>query len=91
LKAVCIHEQDGADRLRFEDCPEPELSGVYDAIVKLEYASINRRDIGSGCDTIRTLSNLPRILGPDGAGVVAAVGGEGKSVKPNSSVRSSWK
>lgn len=91
MKAVRIHEQGDADRLRFEDCPEPELAGVYNAIIKLEAASIDRRDIGSGCGTIGTPSNLTRILGPDGAGVVAAVGGEVKNVKPNSSVRSSWK
>ena len=54
MKAVRIHEHGGADRLRFEDCPEPELAGAYDAIIKLEAASINRRDIGSRCGIIGT-------------------------------------
>jgi NADPH:quinone reductase-like Zn-dependent oxidoreductase len=86
LKAVRIHEHGGADRLRFEDCPEPDLAGVYDAIIKLEAASINRRDIGSRCGTIGTPAILPRILGADGAGVVAAVGGQVKNVKPGDRV-----
>jgi len=86
LKAVRIHEHGGVDKLRFEDCPEPELTGDYDAIIKLEAASINRRDIANRCGVIGTQATLPRILGADGAGVVAAVGGQVKNVKPGDRV-----
>ena len=54
MKAVRIHEHGELDTLRYEDCPEPELAGAYDAIIKLEAASINRRDIGSRCGIIGT-------------------------------------
>jgi NADPH:quinone reductase-like Zn-dependent oxidoreductase len=86
VKAVRIHEYGGADKLRFEDCPDPELTGVYDAIIKLEAASINRGDIGNRYSAMGTPANLPLIPGADGAGFVAAVGGQVKDIKPGDRV-----
>ena len=86
MKAVRIHEHGDVDTLRYEDCPEPELTGPHDAIVKLQAASINRRDIANRCGTTGSPAALPHILGADGAGVVAEIGAEVKNVKPGDRV-----
>jgi len=86
VKAVRIHEHGHVDTLRYEDCPEPELTGPYDAIVKLQAASINRRDIGNRCGTTGSPAALPHILGADGAGVVAEVGRQVRNLKPGDRV-----
>jgi NADPH:quinone reductase-like Zn-dependent oxidoreductase len=86
VKAVRIHEHGDADTLRYEDCPEPKLTGPCDAIVKLQAASINRRDIGNRRGTTGSPAALPHVLGADGAGVVAEVGRDVNNVKPGDRV-----
>jgi NADPH:quinone reductase-like Zn-dependent oxidoreductase len=86
MKAVRIHEHGDCDTLHYEDCPEPALTGPHDAIVKLQAASINRRDISNRRGTAGSPAALPRILGADGAGVVADVGREVNNVKPGDRV-----
>lgn len=86
MKAVRIHEHGDLDTLRYEDCPEPELTGPHDVIVKLRAASINRRDIGNRSGTTGSPAALPHILGADGAGVVAEVGRDVNNVKPGDRV-----
>lgn len=86
MKAVRIHEHGELDTLRYEDCPEPTLTGPGDAIVKLQAASINRRDIGNRRGTTGSPAALPHILGADGAGVVAEVGRDVNHVKPGDRV-----
>lgn len=86
MKAVRIHEHGGAEKLRYEDAPEPELVGPRDAIIELRAASVNRSDIQARSGLTRTPSALPHILGADGAGVVAKVGGEVNNLKPGDAV-----
>lgn len=86
MKAVRIHEQGGSEKLRFEDSPEPELTGSQDAIVKLAAAAVNRSDIVLRSGAAGATIFLPRILGADGAGVVAAVGDEVKNLQPGDKV-----
>ena len=71
MKAVRIHEDGGPEVLRFEDAPDP-VPAAGEVLVRLKAASLNRLDIW----VRRGLPSVPkpRILGADGAGVVAALG-----------------
>jgi zinc-binding alcohol dehydrogenase/oxidoreductase len=71
LKAICIHEEGGPDVLRYEDVPDPTPGGG-EVLVRLAAASLNHLDvwIRMGLPSVPK----PRILGADGAGVVAALG-----------------
>jgi NADPH:quinone reductase-like Zn-dependent oxidoreductase len=71
VKAIRIHEDGGPDVLRYEEVEDP-VPGPGDVLVRLRAASLNRLDIW----VRRGLPSVPkpRILGADGAGVVAATG-----------------
>ena len=71
MKAVRIHEDGGPEVLRYEDVPDPE-PGPGEVLVALHAAGLNHLDIW----VRRGLPSVPkpRILGADGAGVVAALG-----------------
>lgn len=71
MKAVRIHEDGGPEVLRYEDVEDP-TPGPGDVLVALRAASLNRLDIWLR----RGLPSVPkpRILGADGAGVVAGLG-----------------
>ncbi|MGH3064672.1 MAG: zinc-binding dehydrogenase [Gaiellaceae bacterium] len=71
MKAVRIHEDGGPDVLRYEDVPDPE-PGPGEVLVSLRAAGINHLDVWvrKGLPS----APKPRILGADGAGVVAALG-----------------
>jgi NADPH:quinone reductase-like Zn-dependent oxidoreductase len=68
MKAIRIHEDGGPDVLRYEDAPDP-YPGPDDVLVDLRAASLNHLDIWIR----RGLPSVPkpRILGADGAGVIA--------------------
>lgn len=68
MKAIRIHEDGGPEVLRYEDVPDPEL-GEDDVLVELRAASLNHLDvwIRKGLPSVPK----PRILGADGAGVIA--------------------
>ena len=71
MKAVRIHEAGGPEVLRCEDAPDAS-PGRDEVLVRLKAASLNRLDlwIRKGLPSVPK----PRILGADGAGVVAALG-----------------
>jgi len=71
MKAIRIHEDGGPDVLRFEDAPEPEPR-EGEALVELRAASLNHLDVWvrKGMPSVPK----PRILGADGAGVIAGTG-----------------
>ena len=71
MKAVRIHEDGGPEVLRYEDVPDP-VAEPGEVLVELRAASLNHLDIWvrMGLPSVPK----PRILGADGAGVVAAVG-----------------
>jgi NADPH:quinone reductase-like Zn-dependent oxidoreductase len=71
VKAIRIHEDGGPDVLRYEDAPDPAV-GPGEVLIRLRAASLNHLDIW----VRRGLPSVPkpRILGADGAGVVAALG-----------------
>ena len=68
MKAVRIHEDGGPEVLRYEDVPDPEPRDG-DVLVELRAASLNHLDvwIRKGLPSVPK----PRILGADGAGVIA--------------------
>jgi len=68
VKAVRIHEDGGPEVLRYEDAPDPEPRDG-DVLVELRAASLNHLDvwIRKGLPSVPK----PRILGADGAGVIA--------------------
>ncbi|MFL5954251.1 MAG: zinc-binding dehydrogenase [Gaiellaceae bacterium] len=68
MKAIRIHEDGGPDVLRYEDAPDPEPRDG-EVLVELRAASLNHLDvwIRKGLPSVPK----PRILGADGAGVIA--------------------
>ena len=71
MKAIRIHEDGGPDVLRYEDVPDP-APGPGEVLVELRAASLNHLDVWvrKGLPSVPK----PRILGADGAGLVAALG-----------------
>ena len=71
MKAVRIHEDGGPEVLRYEDVADPE-PGPGEVLVSLRAAGLNHLDVWvrKGLPS----APKPRILGADGAGVVAALG-----------------
>jgi zinc-binding alcohol dehydrogenase/oxidoreductase len=71
MKAIRIHEDGGPEVLRFEDAPDPEPA-AGEVLVELRAASVNHLDVWvrMGLPSVPK----PRILGADGAGVVAGLG-----------------
>ncbi|NUR76127.1 MAG: zinc-binding dehydrogenase [Thermoleophilia bacterium] len=71
MKAIRIHEDGGPEVLRYEDVPDPK-AGDGEALVELRAASLNHLDvwIRKGLPSVPK----PRILGADGAGVIAGTG-----------------
>jgi NADPH:quinone reductase-like Zn-dependent oxidoreductase len=68
VKAVRIHSDGGPEVLRYEDAPDPQ-QGPDEVLVELRAASLNHLDvwIRQGLPSVPK----PRILGADGAGVIA--------------------
>jgi zinc-binding alcohol dehydrogenase/oxidoreductase len=68
VKAIRIHEDGGPDVLRYEDVPDPEPA-QGEVLIELRAASLNHLDvwIRKGLPSVPK----PRILGADGAGVIA--------------------
>ena len=68
MKAIRIHEEGGPEVLRYEDVPDP-VPAPDEVLVELRAASLNRLDLWlrKGLPSVPK----PRILGADGAGVIA--------------------
>jgi len=71
MKAIRIHEDGGPDVLRYEDVPDP-VPREGEVLVELRAAALNHLDIWirKGMPSVPK----PRILGADGAGVIAGTG-----------------
>jgi zinc-binding alcohol dehydrogenase/oxidoreductase len=71
VKAVRIHEDGGPEVLRYEEAPDPS-PGPGEVLIELRAASLNHLDlwVRKGLPSVEK----PRILGADGAGLVAALG-----------------
>jgi NADPH:quinone reductase-like Zn-dependent oxidoreductase len=75
MKAVCIHEYGGIDKLKYEDVPRPTPADD-EMLVRVHAAGINPVDdkIRSGAFSAFTNYRMPLILGWDVSGVVEQVG-----------------
>jgi len=71
MKAIRIHEDGGPDVLRYEEVADPEPA-EGEVLIELRAASLNHLDvwIRKGLPSVPK----PRILGADGAGVIAGTG-----------------
>ena len=71
MKAIRIHEHGGAEALKWDDIPEPELS-VNQVLVDIKATSLNHLDIWvrKGIPGVP----LPLITGSDAAGIISEVG-----------------
>lgn len=71
MKAIRIHEDGGPEVLRYEEVDDP-VPGPGEVLVELRAASLNHLDVWvrKGLPSVPK----PRILGADGAGVVAGLG-----------------
>lgn len=78
MKAVRIHEEGGPDVLRYEDVDEP-VPAAGEVLIRLRAASLNHLDcwVRQGMPSVPK----PRILGADGAGVVAGLGAGANSFR----------
>jgi zinc-binding alcohol dehydrogenase/oxidoreductase len=72
MKAVRLHETAGPASLRVDDVPRPE-PGPGQVVVDIACAAFNRRDVYITQGLYPNIE-LPRTLGSDGAGAVAAIG-----------------
>ena len=86
MKAVCIHEHGGVEKLRFEEIEEPKLTSPTEAIIQLKTAALNHIDLWIRRGLTGMVIPLPQILGADGAGIVAEVGAQVDNVKKGDSV-----
>ena len=71
MRAVRIHEDGGPEVLRYEEAPDP-APAAGEVVVELRAAAVNHIDlwIRSGRPSVPK----PRILGADGAGILAETG-----------------
>jgi NADPH:quinone reductase-like Zn-dependent oxidoreductase len=72
MRAVRLHEIGGPGNLRVETVPDP-TPGEGEILVKINRAAFNRRDVFITQGLYPGIE-LPKTLGSDGAGIVAAVG-----------------
>jgi zinc-binding alcohol dehydrogenase/oxidoreductase len=71
MRAVRIHEDGGPEVLRLEEAPDP-VAGPGEVLIGIKAAALNHIDlwVRQGLPSVPK----PRILGSDGAGVVAGLG-----------------
>jgi NADPH:quinone reductase-like Zn-dependent oxidoreductase len=87
MKAVQIHEFGGADKLRYEDAPIPQIK-AGEVLIKVYAASVNPVDwkIREGYMKDFVKYTFPLTLGWDVSGVVEKVGDDVKDFKPGDEV-----
>lgn len=84
MRAARLHEIGGPWSLRVEDIPIPE-PGPGEVLVRLRAAALNRRDVFITQGLYPGIT-LPRTLGADGAGEVAALGTGAAAPPPGTEV-----
>ncbi len=86
MKAVCIHEHGGLDKLRYEETDDPKLNSSREVVVQLKAAALNRIDVFNREGVTGMDVALPHILGADGSGVVVEAGDGVSHVKKGDAV-----
>jgi NADPH:quinone reductase-like Zn-dependent oxidoreductase len=72
MKAVRLNELGGPEKLHVEEIADP-VAGAGEIVIKISRAAFNRRDVFITQGLYPGIE-LPKTLGSDGAGVVAALG-----------------
>lgn len=83
MKAIQVKQPGGPEALELVDLPDPQPK-ANEAVVKVTAAGVNFIDVYQREGRYKV--PLPFIAGQEGAGVVAAVGSEVKSLKPGDHV-----
>jgi NADPH:quinone reductase len=83
MKAVCVHETGGLEKLKYEDAPTP-APRQGQALVKLYATGVNYIDIYFRTGLYK--SPLPFIPGQEAAGIIESVGEGVTDVKPGDRV-----
>ncbi len=76
-----FHEFGGAEKLRYEDAPEPKISET-EAVIRVKACALNHLDIWARGGTRAEKIPMPHISGCDISGEVARVGSLVKDHKP---------
>jgi NADPH:quinone reductase-like Zn-dependent oxidoreductase len=71
MKAVRFHEHGGAEVLRYEDAPDPEI-GPGEVLVRVRACALNHLDLWERIGLEHVTFPMPHISGSDVAGEVAA-------------------
>jgi NADPH:quinone reductase-like Zn-dependent oxidoreductase len=75
MHAVTMREYGGADVLRYEDLPDPQVK-EGEVLVRVEAAALNHLDIDLREGTSRLPLELPHVLGCEGVGRIEESAGE---------------
>jgi NADPH:quinone reductase-like Zn-dependent oxidoreductase len=86
MLAVTIRAHGGPEQLQSIELPGPGEPGPRDVVVALKAASLNHLDLFVLGGLPGLVLDFPHIMGADGAGVVAAVGGDVTALKPGDHV-----
>src|SRR5262245_42092937 len=85
MKAIRVSEYGGPSVLKLEEVPAP-TPGATQVLVRNQAVGVNPVDTYLRSNTDNRGPKLPYTPGSDAAGVVEAVGGDVKSVKPGDRV-----
>lgn len=85
MQAVRVHEYGGADVLRFERVPIP-VPRSDEVLVRVRACALNHLDLWNRKGLPRPVLQLPRILGSDMSGEIAAVGELVDDLEPGAAV-----
>lgn len=85
MKAVRFHTFGDAGVLRYEDAPMPEI-GASEVLLQLKAAALNHLDVFIRSGNREKSIPFPHTPGSDGAGTIAEVGRDVKSLKPGDNV-----
>lgn len=85
MKAIVVHQFGGPEVLQLEEVPTPKPAAGQ-VLVRIHGAGVNPYDTYMRAGTYAVKPSLPYTPGSDGAGVIEAVGGGVKKVKPGDRV-----
>jgi NADPH:quinone reductase-like Zn-dependent oxidoreductase len=80
MKAIVFHQHGDLEQVEYTDVPEPAI-GADEVLLAVKAAALNRLDLWTLAGWPGLKLKLPHVMGSDGAGVVAEVGRNVKSVQ----------
>lgn len=86
MRALTLTGTGGLDRLVLADVPVPEVRSPHEVRVRVQAAALNRLDLFVADGLPGVAYRFPHVTGTDGTGVVDAVGGGIRRVRPGDRV-----